>query len=184
MIRFFAFIFALALLASGASAFSPEHTTKIVQLLEKGEADCARLEPVYQFDCFRKSYSDAIRETRAYRDYSNAGKALRGVEKTLSAIVKQNRDTTKPKIKLGGQRYTAVRPEAVAAGAKAFHAARNEAATMLLRATGRSKVHYTRIAEALNSNKVLIRSLNEFGIGQSIRTASLVLVASAHFLRS
>ena len=72
----------------------------------------------------------------------------------------------------------------MAAGAKAFHAARNEAATLLLRATGRSKVHYTRIAEALNSNKVLIRSLNEFEIGQSIRTALLLFVAPAKLVEA
>ena len=81
MIQFIAFICARALLATSASAFSPEHTAKIVLILEKGEAECTRLEGVYQFDCFSKAYSGAIRETRAYRDYSNAGKALRGVEK-------------------------------------------------------------------------------------------------------
>lgn len=152
-------IAALVLLSMGqAHAFSAGNTDSIVAELTGGEATCSRLEAVYQFDCYRQAYRSAAKKTDGRGDYRAAGKALREVEKTLKTVVRQNEDKTKAAIRVGGKTYKAIKPEAVKVGVQAFQTARNQAATKLLRSDGKAQVHYARIAQAMKSNKVLIRS--------------------------
>lgn len=141
-----------------STQLSTASTDSIVGLLDAGEATCSRLDAVYQFDCYRQAYRAAGAEAKKNRSYADAAKALKDVEKVLNDTVRKNRDRSKPTIRVGGQTYKAIKPEAVAAGAAAFQSARNQSATLLLRSGGDAKVHYTRIAQAMDSDKLLIRS--------------------------
>lgn len=54
--------------------------------------------------------------------------------------------------------YNAIKPEALPRAKSDFIAALDEGETTLLRSASDTDKHYVRIAEALNSNKVLLRS--------------------------
>lgn len=139
-------------------AMSEAVTGQVIAELESGLSTCSRLDAAYQFDCYRQAYRAAGSAIKGRPDYKDASKALKAVEDTLRAIVRKNGDRGQPNIRVGGKTYKAIKPAAVPAAAQAFRASRQEAATLLLRSTDKAALHYTRIADALNSNKVLIRT--------------------------
>ena len=139
-------------------AFSSASTDAVVGILEKGIAQCQVLEAAYRFDCYRQSYRSAAAKLNGKPDYRAAQQALREVEKTLKDVVGQYRDNSKPSIRVAGKTYKAVTPVGIQPGAAAFSRARAQAVTELLRADGRAKVHYQRIAAVIGSDKLIIRS--------------------------
>ncbi len=148
----------LILSAHAASAFSDANTAQVVNTLKEGRVTCGRLETVYQFDCYRQVYRKAGSALQNRPDYAGARDALRDIERTLDKVVKQNRDRNKPVLNVGGMRVKPIRSETMPAAIKSFDAARSTAVTKLLRADGKAKIHYTRIADVVGSTKVLIRS--------------------------
>lgn len=154
---FLALAFAL-LSAQSASAFSDAHTARAVTIVRDGGAACGRLETVYQFDCFRQVFRKAGDALGNRPDYADARTALKEVERTLNDTVRRNEDRNRPAIRVDGRRVKPIRPDAVPAAKKSFEAARSSAVTKLLRADGKARLHYTRIAEVVGSTKVLIRS--------------------------
>ncbi|MCA0871937.1 hypothetical protein LCL97_13945 [Seohaeicola saemankumensis] len=139
-------------------AFSSDFTGQVVGKLEGGISECQAVAAVYRFDCYRQNYRAVGRSLNGKPDYRDAQKALKRVEDTLKAVVKQNGDRGAPPLKQNGRTYKAVRPDTVAASAAAFNKARQEAVTILLRADGKAQVHYQRIASVVGSNKVIIRT--------------------------
>jgi len=139
-------------------AFSSDFTGQVVGKLEGGISECQAVAAVYRFDCYRQNYRAVGRSLNGKPDYRDAQKALKTVENTLRAVVKQNGDSSAPPLKQNGRTYKAVRPDTVAASTAAFNKARQEAVTILLRADGKAQVHYQRIASVVGSNKVIIRT--------------------------
>lgn len=144
--------------ASTQLAMSNSFTGQVVSKLEGGISECQAIAAVYRFDCYRQNYRAVGRSLNGKPDYRDAQKALKQVENTLKAVVKQNGDKAAPPLKQNGRTYKAVRPQTVPASATAFKQARQEAVTILLRADGKAQVHYQRIASVVGSNKVIIRT--------------------------
>ena len=139
-------------------AMSEAVTGNVMSQLEGGTATCGALDAVYQFDCYRQAYRAAGSKIKGRPDYRDAAKALKTVESTLNTIVRKNADRSQPSIRVGGRTYKAIKPEAIPAATSSFRSARTQAATVLLRSDDVAALHYTRIADALNSDKVLIRT--------------------------
>jgi len=142
-------------------AFADDITGAVVKQLQRGTAECNRLDPVYRIDCLRQVYSRAAGATGNRPDYSGANSALRSLSRQLNGIVRQNLDRKAAKAKVGGRSYRAVTRDALRKANQLSSQAIQETRTKLLRSAGNSKkrkVHYARIANAVNSTKKILRS--------------------------
>jgi len=142
-------------------AFSDDITQTIVLQLQRGTSECNSLNPAYRLDCLRQVYSRAAGAAGNRPDYASAANELRRLSRTLNGIVRQNQDRKAGSHKQGGRSYKAVAQDALRRANSQAAQAIEEAATKLLRSAGNSqkrKVHYTRIANAVNSTKKILRS--------------------------
>lgn len=143
----------------GASyGLSNAATKSVVKTLSRGTSRCRKQPAAYRYDCYRWVYRRAANQLRTNDAYSEAQQALEQVERSLEAVIAQNRDTTQPKRRRALETYTPVKPAAIPRVKRATIQALEKAETILLRSPADKQEHYTRIAEAINSNKVLLRS--------------------------
>ncbi|MBY6056620.1 hypothetical protein KUV26_19720 [Leisingera daeponensis] len=140
------------------SGLSSKATRTVVTTLTRGFDRCGTLPQVYKFDCFRHTYKLAAQQLSGNQAYAEAHKALVLVEDTLTAAVKQNLDPAQKPKRKGLNLYRAVKPAAVPQIKRQAETAMKQAETILLRSPASKQEHYTRIAQAVNSNKVLLRS--------------------------
>ncbi|WP_264212493.1 hypothetical protein [Leisingera thetidis] len=140
------------------SGLSSKATKAVATTLTRGFDRCGTLPRVYKFDCFRQTYKLAAQKLNSNQSYTEAYKALRLVEDTLTRSVKQNLDPAQQPVRKGLNYYRAVKPAAVPQIKQQAERAMRQAETILLRSPADKQVHYARIAEAVNSNKVLLRS--------------------------
>jgi hypothetical protein len=142
----------------GGASLSNATTKQVVKIIKRGVSRCQTVPLVYRFDCYRQTYHLAANYLNGRPAYGDAQKALIAVEETLDRIMAQNVDPGKPPIRKGVQRFYPVKPAAVPKAKAELTRALGQAETVLLRAPDRSAVHYARIADAVHSNKVLLRS--------------------------
>lgn len=140
------------------SGLSAKATKAAVSTLTRGFDRCSELPRVYKFDCFRHTYKLAAQKLNSNQSYTEAHKALALVEDTLTKAVKQNLDPAQKPVRKGLNFYRAVKPAAVPQIKRQTEQAMRQAETILLRSPADKRTHYARIAEAVNSNKVLLRS--------------------------
>ncbi|MBY6068797.1 hypothetical protein KUW17_18790 [Leisingera aquaemixtae] len=140
------------------SGLSSRATKAVVTTLTRGFDRCGELPQVYKFDCFRHTYKLAAQKLDGNQAYAEAREALVLVEETLTRSVKQNLDPGQPVKRKGLNLYRPVKPAAVPQIKRQAESAMKQAETILLRSPANKQVHYARIAEAVNSNKVLLRS--------------------------
>ncbi|MCA0871941.1 hypothetical protein LCL97_13965 [Seohaeicola saemankumensis] len=145
----------------GASAgLSNATTRKVVRILKREFDRCQSVESIYRYDCYRQTYKLAGDQIAGNPAYAPALRALDGVETRLQTITRTNRDPAAPLKRKGFQTFTPIKPAAVPKSKVELRRALDEAETILLRsAADTGQVHFTKIAEAVNSNKVLLRSL-------------------------
>ena len=151
---------------------SPNSTVpaKITEALGQGAGLCAGVPGEYRIDCMVQFFHQAARAAPISGAYSDAHRVLEDTANRLEKLVRENADRSKPSIRVqvssGAQkvyspRMGAIKPDAVAtANAEAARIVA-EAETMLLRspgAAGPDRAEYVRIAEAVGSNKLLLRS--------------------------
>lgn len=142
----------------GGAGLSNTTTKKVVRTISRGVDRCQRVERVYRFDCYRQTYhltASLLNGRPAYRD---ALKALELVEGALDKVMARHVDPTVPLRRQGLQMYRAIKPGAIPRATAEMDRALGKAETILLRAPERTGNHYARIAEAVHSNKVLLRS--------------------------
>jgi len=133
-------------------------TNEVIRILDAGFDRCIRERKAYRWDCFRQAYREAGKFLKGRTSYSEAHEAIRHVEAELDAVVAQYRDPTKPKRRRLTQSFVPIKPEAIPAARARTTQAMEEAQTILLRAPSHTQSNYVRIADAINSNKVLLRS--------------------------
>ena len=144
--------------SGGVAGLSSATTKNIVKILTRDFGRCGRIRPVYRYDCYRQTYRLAANEIIGRPAYSEAYQALALVEDRLDQIVKENRDPAAKPIRRGFQVYKPIKPAAVPKAKAQTEKALSQAETILLRSPPSKQKHYARIAEAVNSNKVLLRS--------------------------
>ncbi|WP_027257712.1 hypothetical protein [Leisingera aquimarina] len=140
------------------SGLSSRATKTVVTTLTRGFDRCGTLPKVYRYDCYRHTYKLAVQQLGGNHAYAEATKALELVQDTLTQAVKQNLDPAQKPKRKGLNLYRAVKPAAVPQIQRQTERAMKQAETILLRSPADKQVHYARIAEAVNSNKVLLRS--------------------------
>ncbi|MFT4960514.1 MAG: hypothetical protein ACI92Z_001598 [Paracoccaceae bacterium] len=137
---------------------STRTTNKVIRHLDQGIQKCRKLEKIYRYDCYRVVYHLAASQMNGKPDYAQAQAALVTVERTLEQIVARNRDPNPPKPNSKNRKFTPIKPTTVRKSAVQFNRALDTAETALLRSSDQSQVHFARIAAAVQSNKVLLRS--------------------------
>jgi hypothetical protein len=161
-----------AALGPEAAVLSAENTDRVVNILQAGQAFCVALpDSVYAIDCLAERMEAAAAAMPETGDYADARAVLLAGAARLNALAVANADPAKPRAEAravaeGGIRTTRplvpVRPEVLAEVAAEAQQIVDETETLLLRSAENSaarKVHYERIAAAVDSNKVLLRSL-------------------------
>ncbi len=158
-----------------ATGLQDRTTRNIIKILTRDFARCRQEKKIYRWDCYRKTYRFAANQLNGKISYSHAQDALEHVEEELDRIMAEYQDATKPKRRRLTQTYVAIKPEAIPAARARTERAMDQAQTMLLRAPSHTQSHYVRIADAINSNKVLLRSALLLLPNQLIRLALVIV---------
>jgi hypothetical protein len=159
-------------IASGPSVeVSDAQTAVILRQIEDSERICEFMGDEYRISCFAQTYRDLAEEIPSNGDYAEAKTALMDASRKLDALARSNRDRSKPalraKTKSSNGRTVTTRPITAVPLSRAPELNRQasaivaEAETVLLRSASsdaRRAIHYQRIAAAVGSNKVLLRS--------------------------
>ncbi len=123
-------------------------------------SQCQFLPQEYRLDCLAQELKEASRIVKNV-GYKNANREIASAAKKLDRIVKRNEDKSAPKIKRNGKTYRAVKKSSVKKVNRQAKKVIAETKTKLIRSAGNSalkKTHYTKIAKAVGSTKVLLRS--------------------------
>lgn len=150
--------------------FNDAGTEAIVIWLLLANESCEALVANYRVDCLRFFVRKMAEDLPKRGDYLPVRRVLVDTERRLGDIVRQTHDPNARRIKprLGGKpqaprfgSLAAIRPEAVGQSNRQAEAVISEAATVLLRSaegSAKRQVHFQKIAQALDSTKVLLRS--------------------------
>lgn len=143
---------------TGGAGPSDILTRQVIDQIQRDFRYCTGIDRNFRFDCYKYVFrlaADALDGNRAYR---TAHEVFDTLDRQIDALVDDAIDSSRlPKLR-GLQIYRPVlaeeEPRLRAETARLLE----EAETTLLRAPEQSGDHYTRIAAAVNSNKVLLRS--------------------------
>jgi hypothetical protein len=159
--------------AAASHGLSSATTRSVVRTLTRGASRCGSQPWIYRYDCYRWVYKRAADQLTGNPAYSEAHKVMVQVERSLETAVNKNRDPSKPVRRRALETYKPIKPSAIPAVKRAADKALTNAETRLLRSPSNKQEHYARIAQAVNSNKVLLRSA--LMPGGLIRFASAIL---------
>ncbi len=155
----------------GKSPTAPATTDSVVSSIEATRNFCSKISSAYTVDCLAERLGELAEELEGQAGFEDAQAVLESTSKKLNAIARQNRSTTANPARFSTQGQTPVintrrlipvdeaSLEEAASQALAVIA---EAETLLLRSaeeSGERSIQYQRIASAIGSNKVLLRSV-------------------------
>ena len=158
---------------SGASYddSGPGYTNAVIASIEKGTVHCGQYTDVWRIDCISDELERMAQKMPRTNEYSRAKSEILAASARLHALAVQNADPAKPAVrraaKVGNtmrtttRPITAVAPDRVAATNRAANAVIAELSTTLLRSAPNSATatrELTRVAQAVDSTKVLLRS--------------------------
>lgn len=143
---------------NGGFGLSNSTTKKVTRIIDGGIRRCLRVAKIYRYDCYRQTYKQAVSFLNGRPAYADAQKALIAVEVSLDKITTRYADPQTPAIRKGVQKFHPIKAAAVPKAKVELTKALDQAETALLRTPERTGTHYARIAEAVHSNKVLLRS--------------------------
>jgi len=148
-----------------------EDTFLITQQLEAANDLCSGMDQAYGVDCLANQYEQIAKSLPNRGDYVPIKKALIKASEELAALVRENQDPALPVIRPKSKAKSPkakttralvpVRKRSIAKVKKAAVKIVEEAQTVLLRSaenSRRRKIPYTKVAAAIGSNKVLLRS--------------------------
>lgn len=153
----------------GPASVTNSVTSAVVAQISISSAACEAVGSAYRTDCLAKELQALVKRLPAHGEYAAAHEALATASAELASLSRQNRDNSQPRLRITVQAdsetkrrpVAAVKQETVAeTNAKALAILEDTTTVLLRSAEGTSDValHYQRIAQALNSSKVLLRS--------------------------
>ena len=151
---------------------APAPTALLVQRIEESLEFCISAPRPYAIDCISVQFDTIAATLPVEGDYAEAREVLENASRQLRRVVRRNASDTLPRVTLaietesGPEPLTdrplrAVEAEDLAVAEAEATAIIDEAATILLRSGAADTVltpHYARIAQAVESSKVLLRS--------------------------
>lgn len=153
----------------GPASVTNSVTAAVVAQISISSAACEAVGAAYRTDCLANELRALVKKLPAEGEYAAAREALATASDELRRLSRQNRDNSQPRLRITVQAdsetkrrpVAAVKQETVAeTNAKALAILEDTTTVLLRSAEGNSDValHYQRIAQALNSSKVLLRS--------------------------
>jgi len=134
-------------------------TDGLIRQIDRDLYKCYQLGDLYYYDCYRKTFRRAAGTLRGNRDYTPAYEAMKLCETRVGRAVDANLDPSLPRKRAGFVSYAAIKPEAAPQLRQATLQVVEEAKTLLLRSPStEQKPHFQKIAQALDSTKVLLRA--------------------------
>jgi len=134
------------------------HTTnRLIRVLKRDFKRCMQLDKPYRYDCYDDAYVRGAELLSRNPAYAEAQQALADVGRDIGEIVVRNLDTGKPAVKRGNQTFRPIKESALPEAKAGVVRSIDQAQTVLLRTPDKGD-HFARIASALESNKVLLRS--------------------------
>ena len=161
---------AAAAKSKATTTTASQQASAVVAELEGITDTCERVNATYRVDCIASELEFVAATLPRRGDYRAARQALNQASNRLNRLTRRNRDASQPlvrvKLPAGDPRdatrpLTAVRGDTVSSTNTEARLVLDATVTTLLRASERSadrSVHYQRIAEAVGSNKLLLRS--------------------------
>lgn len=152
----------------GGTGVSP--ISGVLNALEVSNSACNAVPDEYVIDCMINYLREALAATPGDEVYAGMRQTLEDTIAKLEALVRENRDQSKPAIRVrtrsagvtkSSQPLRAIKTESVPQAKAAATAILAEAETKLLRsseAQSGARLQYARVAQAIGSNKVLLRS--------------------------
>lgn len=149
---------------------SDQFTDAIVNSLTAASKFCGGLGKQYQVDCLAERIGQMASEVPTDSDYAEVRSVLQDTSKKMEQLARSNRDRAAPRraAQSGGSNpirtsrpLTPINQASVASVNQQAAAILQQAETLLLRSPNDQKgkkLHYARIADALGSNKALLRS--------------------------
>jgi len=142
----------------------------VAQIQQIGEI-CEASPDEYQIGCYAAMYRELAADIPANGDYAEVKEILEDTARDLTALTRANRDKAKPRVRVSATKsngqtvttppITPVKPETIVPLRQAAANVLEEAETKLLRSASsdaKRAIHYQKIAAAVGSNKVLLRS--------------------------
>jgi len=139
-----------------ALAMSADFTGQKLSKRQGGIGQCRAVATVFRFDCDQQIYRTVGRSLNGASDNRSVQKTLKAGENTLKAVMKQTGNKAAPPLKATGKTYKPMRPDTGAIRKAAFKQARQEAVSVFLRVDRRAQVHFQRIANVVETNKVVL----------------------------
>ncbi len=146
---------------------SKNFTDLVVNSLGTAKAFCGKLDTSYRVDCLAERIAKMSNDIPSDSDYAEVKKVLDDTAREMSNLARSNRDRAQPRKKASAgsiataRPLTPISPNAQASVNAQAAAILDRTQTLLLRSPddeGGKKLHYARIAEAIGSNKTLLRS--------------------------
>lgn len=149
---------------------SNKFTDLIVNTLGAAQQFCGAVDQAYRVDCLAERIGKMAKDIPSGTDYAEVKEILDAASRDMSSLVRANRDTGRPRQNVstagaGAQSttrpLTPIRQTSLAQVSADAAAILDRTETILLRSPddeGGKKLHYARIAEAIGSNKTLLRS--------------------------
>ncbi len=146
---------------AGGSQISGTGTRSIVSLVGDGATKTCEIVPaIYRADCLAQSLNRTSKKIRN-KAYQPVQSNLQSTANSINEIVEANFDADAPLAKAGNKTYRPVKKELLEQVHKQITKVIVESATTLIRSAGNSvtkKIHFQRIAKAIDSTKNLLRS--------------------------
>ncbi|SDI21138.1 hypothetical protein [Aliiruegeria lutimaris] len=138
-------------------------TALILLKLKEGKERCALIPWIYRYDCLAQGFTEASQAKVRYRELEPAQEILAMAGQKMAAVVERHLDPAQPPSRIGNRTYKAVKQSARAEANAEAQAVLDETESLLLRSYGPPKMaaHYERIAMAVSSSDVLLRSALE-----------------------
>lgn len=140
------------------STLSSQTTNALIYQMRKDFKRCFELEKNYRYDCYDEAYYRTARKISRNPAYDPVEDVMNEVGRKITAIVDANQDPNLPVLRKGFNTYRPIKTEALPASKEKVAQAIEEARTILLRTPENGGDNFQRIAAALESNKVLLRS--------------------------
>ncbi|MCP4123937.1 MAG: hypothetical protein GY751_19490 [Bacteroidetes bacterium] len=145
---------------SAIGAVDEKTTRSFERAMGEANSECISLSIEYRADCLAQSFREAGSKAtkKVYDPVKNEFNTAAG---NIENIVAANLDNEAPVFNEGGKTYRPIKSKNIAGVNRKVSKIVAETATRLIRSAGNSaarKVHFQRIAKAVDSTKVLLRS--------------------------
>lgn len=156
-----------------AEPFNPDTVERMIAEIERTSDDCAQLDKGFRIDCLAAKYEEIALSLPNSGDQKIVKSALNTAARKLRRIVRQNADPAVPKTRFALQTpdgatkpitsrpLRAIKPAAQEQANAAAAVVIDELSTKLLRSSensARRQEYFVGVAQAVDSNKVLLRS--------------------------